>query len=75
MTCKENNNYGTRNERMSKALSKSVAQYTIDGELVKVWQSANEAGRQLGVGQSNISKAARGIYKTSGGFVWKYVEY
>lgn len=74
MTCKENVNYGTHNERMAKALSKSVAQYTRDGELVKVWQSTNEAGRQLGIGQSNISAVARGKRKTCGGFVWKYVE-
>lgn len=78
MTCKENNNYGTRNERVGKATrkrtSKPVAQYTKDGELIKVWSSTREAGRQLGINQSNISVVARGKRKTYSGFVWKYVE-
>lgn len=91
MTCKENNNYGTRNERaikamkatyesnrktickaISKALSKPVAQYTKDGELIKVWSSVSEDRCQLGL--YNISGAAQGKRKTCGGFVWKYAE-
>lgn len=79
MTNEENVNYGTRNERagkaISKAKSKSVAQYSKDGELLKVWSSIKEAGCKLGISRGNISSAARGVYKTSGGFVWKYVEY
>lgn len=80
MTRKENNNYGTHNERVTKALrnhvafSKTVAQYTKDGELIKVWQSISEAGRQLGLGTSDISAVAQSKRKTCGGFVWKYVE-
>lgn len=74
MTAKENINYGTRNERMAKAKSKPVAQYTKDGELVKVWSSTHEAARQLGIRQGNISNVALGRSKTCGGFVWKYVE-
>lgn len=78
MTNEENVNYGTRNERagkaISKALSKPVAQYTKDGKLIKVWSSTNEAGRQLGFAHNNISLVTRGIRKTCGGFVWKYVE-
>lgn len=91
MTCKENNNYGTRNERainamkttyeanhesickaISKAVSKPVAQYTKDGELIKVWSSISEARCQLCL--SNISAVAKGKRKTCGGFVWRYVE-
>lgn len=90
MTAKENTNYGTRTERARKALdedarkamgeaarkrlSKTVAQYTKDGDLIKVWQSTNEAGRQLGLSHGNISLVALGYRKTCGGFVWKYVE-
>ena len=70
MTAKENMNYGTRNER----ISKSVAQYTKYEELIKVWSSISEAGCQLGISQGNISLAAKGRYKTYGGFIWKYVE-
>lgn len=74
MTNKENSNYGTRSERSAKAQSKSVAQYSKDGKLIKIWISTNEAGRQLGLSNGNISLAARGVYKTSGGFVWQFAE-
>lgn len=74
MTSKENNNYGTHNERMAKSKSKPVAQYTKDGEFVKVWASIKEAGSQLGLSRGNISKAVRGINETYGDFVWKYAK-
>ena len=80
MTSKENNNYGTHIERVAKAnrnhvaLSKVVAQYSKDGKLIEVYQSVHEAARQLDIGATHIAAAARGVYKTSGGFVWEYVE-
>lgn len=78
MTAKENLNYGTRNERAGKAIakaqSKTVAQYSKDGELLKVWSSVKEAACQHGLGHGNIIKVIQGKYKTCGGFVWKYVK-
>ena len=72
-TTKENNNHGTRNERSAKNRSKSVGQYTHDGELVKIWPSAMEVQRQAGFAQGNIWQAANGNRKTAYGFIWKYV--
>lgn len=80
MTAKENNNYGTHNERVAKAnrnhvaLSKPVGQYTKTGEFVKVWPSTNEVERQRGFAHQSISLVAQGKRKTCGGFVWKYVK-
>ena len=78
VTRKENINHGTRNARVgkavSKALSKSVGQYTLDGKLIKVWQSTMEIQRQLGFNRGNISAVARGERKTANGYVWKYIE-
>lgn len=74
VTAKENCNYGTRNERLAKARSKSVIQYTKDKVLVKVWPSTCEAGRQLEISQGNICNALQGRYKTCGGYIWKYVK-
>ena len=73
-TYEENLNHGTRNARSTKARSKLVGQYTLEGNLVKIWQSTMEVERQLGFNNSNISAAARGKYKTAYGFVWKYIE-
>lgn len=74
MTRKENNNYGTRSERSAKSRSKPVTQYSKDGKFIKVWSSTNEVERQLGFAHNSISLVTRGIRKTCGGFVWKYVE-
>ena len=73
VTHKENLNYGTRNERIAKALNKPVAQYTKDGAFIKAWASAAEVKRQLGFNHSNIIQVAKGNRKTACGFVWKYV--
>ena len=72
-TYKENNNHGTRTARMAKTQGKPVGQYTPNGELIKVWQSAREVERLLGFNQGSISKTARGKQKTAYGYVWKYI--
>ena len=54
-----NLNYGSRNERIRKSLSKKVYQYTIDGKFVKEWESAMECGRN-GFNQQNIVSCCRG---------------
>ena len=69
----ENCNHGTRNERSAKALSKSIGQYTRDGELVKIWPSVSAAQRQTGFSRGNICQAANGKFKQVYGFIWKYV--
>ena len=72
-TVKENNNHGTHNERMAKTQSKPVGQYTLDGELIKVWASPREAGRRAGFDHSTIYNVANGKRKTHKGFIWRYV--
>lgn len=78
VTTKENCNHGTRTARMAKTVakvkSKPVGQYTLNGELVKVWQSTMEIERQLGFSSGHISQVARGKRKTAYGYVWKYIE-
>ena len=76
-TARENSNFGTRNERIGKksaiTKSKPIAQYTLNGKLLKVWPSLKEAKRETGFSQGNISLAANGKRKTAYGFRWKYV--
>lgn len=72
-TARENSNFGTRNERIAKTQSKPVGQYTMGGELIKVWQSTNEVERKTGFSCGGISKAANGKYKHSHGYIWKYI--
>lgn len=53
-------------------LSKQVAQYTLNGELVKVWDSTMEIERCLEFKHSSISLCCNGKYKTAYGYIWKY---
>lgn len=71
MTPKENINYGTGHERCIAQQRFPILQYTLDGELVREWPSAQEAGRN-GFQQANIRACCLGIYKTSKGYIWRY---
>ena len=51
---------------------KPVSQYTLDGELIKTYESASEAAKDLGLNSNNIRKACKGKINSSGGFLWAY---
>ena len=72
-TAKENCNHGTRNARGAKANSKPVAQYALDGKLIRIYESASEAGKQTGVDHRSIGGVALGKRKTAGNCIWKYI--
>lgn len=67
-----NINYGTRNERVGKALSKPVFQYTKDGTLVKSYPSGMDAMRRTGYSNANIAFCCNGRYKQAYGYLWSY---
>ena len=78
VTSKENCNYGTRNEKISKInktnsyiWDKPVVQYSIDGEYIAEYASRLEAERQTGVNGVNIGRVCMGKRKTAGGYIWK----
>ena len=72
-TAKENMNHGSANERSAKKRSKPIGQFSLDGKLIKVWQSACEVRRQAGFSQGYVSAVARGEHKQAYGFIWKYI--
>ena len=74
MTCKENSNWGTRNERRAKKQSKAVLQFTLDGILVKEYPSTHQAERETGFAQPSICACCNGKRKTACGYIWKYKE-
>ena len=53
-------------------LSKKILQLTKSGEFIREWPSTREAGRELGIAQSNICNCCRGKLKSVGGFIWMY---
>ena len=74
MTSKENNNYGTRNERVGDSQSKPIFQYSKSGDFIREWQSAVEVKRVLGIDNSHIIACCKGKYKSAYGFIWRYKE-
>lgn len=52
--------------------SRPIAQYTKDGVFIKEYPSLQEAGRQ-GFHLGNVCSALKGRYKSTGGFLWKYI--
>lgn len=50
----------------------SVAQFSKDGKLLRIWRSIKEAGETLGIDRPSITNTCLGKRKTAGGYVWKY---
>lgn len=59
-------------ENLSKAKSIPVIQYDLQGNFIKEWNSAKQAGTELKIDASDICSCRRGKRKSVGGFVWKY---
>lgn len=71
---KQNCNYGTRNKKISKMVSKNVIQFSISGKRIKKWNSMTEASKVTGCDLSAISMCCNGKRRTTGGYQWKYAE-
>lgn len=78
---KYNTNYGNAQEKRASKVrnnsrSRAIAQYDLNGNLLKIYPSLGEVFRQTGFSQSNIWNFASG--KTNNrhqyGYVWKFVD-
>ena len=69
-----NNNYGTRNERISESQYKPVLQFDKSGNFITEYPSVIEAEKTTRINRHDISQCCLGLYhhKTAGGFIWKY---
>lgn len=63
--------YGTRTERSAEKHAVPVEQLTMDGIVVKTWDSMAEAGRH-GYNFKMISACCNGRKKTHRGYIWRY---
>lgn len=81
-----NINYGLRNEKAGKRISKTkkgkpqykqrkpILQYTLLGEFIKEFDSAKSASENLNIYATSITQCCKGKLKTCGGYIWKYKE-
>lgn len=69
VTCKENNNYGTRNQRIGEYRKRPVRCIETD----TIYDSQLEAAEAVGLcSTSGISLCCNGIRLTAAGFHWEY---
>ena len=72
MSIADNDNHGTRNERMADTKSKSpVERISSDGTIV-IYKGVKDAWRKTGINRSSISLCCKNIRKTAGGYKWRY---
>lgn len=72
ITLNENVNAGLYEQKTNKS-AKRVGQYDLNNNFIAEFVSAAEAGRQLKLDSSTISKVCRGQNKTHGGYIFKYL--
>lgn len=70
----DNLEWCTAEYNVSYSLGKPVGQYAADGTLVKRWECARKAERELGYSHGTVDKCASGKYKQTHGFLFKYLE-
>ena len=69
VTHSENNNFGTRGNRIAKALFKKVCKIDENGNIIQEFKSVNEASKESNLSASLISMICNG--KTNGNFKFK----
>ena len=62
----------TKKKMSESAHKKTVYQYTLDGKLIAIWNSAKEAATTLGISQSGIVMCCNGKLEKSKGYIWSY---
>lgn len=67
ITWKENNDKGRKEHSLK------VKQYDLNENYIKTYNSIIEASKELGIYKSNISKVCKGKMKTTGGYIWRYI--
>lgn len=55
-------------------LTKQIVQLNLNSVIIKNYNSIISASQETKISKSNISGVLRGVRKTAGGFVWKYLE-
>ena len=53
--------------------NKQIQQFTLNGELINIFNSCREASRITGFSFSNISNCCTSRYKQANGYVWRYM--
>lgn len=73
-THKYNSHYSKCIEKCSKAKEKPINQYDLENNLIRRWNSINEASKLLNIPQSCISRCVRGLRNKTHNYKFRYVK-
>ena len=59
-------------DKIAKANSRPILQFTLDNKFVKEWPSITDVHRSLGVSTGNVSSCAKGNRNKAYGYKWRY---
>jgi hypothetical protein len=73
---RKHSDYSKIKNKINSPHRKSVAQFDLDGNLIKEYHSLREAAQSVNGDKSHISKVCKGLpkYKTSYGFKWSFID-
>lgn len=64
--------YGkTHTKEVLEKMCKKIIQKDLKGNIIKIWNSGDEAAKTLGISRSGISNAVNKHSKSSNGFIWE----
>lgn len=61
-------------ETLTKLKGRKIAQYSMDGNLIRLYNSVRSAAREIGRSHPSILNCCKGNLKHAHGFVWKYLD-
>lgn len=64
-------NYNYKHNAWESAI---VAQLDLKGRVIKIFNTIKDGAKSISTNLCNVSNTCRGIQKTSGGYLWRYVE-
>lgn len=67
-----NCNYGTHNEKLSKAKYIPIIQLDLQNNFIREWNSAKIASKELNISRHHISSCCRGRRNKCGDYKWVY---
>jgi len=70
----DNNIDFTKKISINKNIGRKVVQYDLNMNLINVYNSISDASRKTNIHKNNIRGVIINYRKTSGGFIWKYLE-
>lgn len=68
----ENMQHAFKNKDIASTRNKKVVQYSLNHEVIKIWNSIKEATNELNIPTGNISKCCQGKINRTGIYKWSY---